>query len=412
MQDSDPLSWARDHCPILRSLQAEYGDTNPFDGYTVAVATHLEPKSGVLIETLYETGAEVLFTPSEPQSTKSSVIEAFSDADGVHAFAREGMSDTAFQRQRRALLEREPDLILGDGCGLIAILHAEYPDIAGTVIGGAEQTTVGVTRAETMDEQDVLEFPVYTVNHTPMKHRFDNVHGTGESVLTNIAATTNTIIAGKTIVIAGYGYCGKGVARKARDLGAKTIVTEVDPRKALEAHTDGHRIMPMTEAAPRGELFITTTGTRDVIRHEHIRQMPDGAMLANAGHFDVEIVIEDLESQAERISTPTDGVTRYQMEDGREIDLLADGRLVNLTGPHSRGHPAEVIDTTHAMMYTAGHNLVTADHDLPAGAHPIPDQLDRAVAERKLETSDMQIDESTDTQLAYDTDWEAENREF
>jgi S-adenosylhomocysteine hydrolase len=407
---TDPLGWAREHCPILTSFQAEYGETEPFDGSTVAVATHLEEKSGVFIETLHEAGAEVLFAPSEPQSTKAAVLDAFRDIDGITAFARHGMSDREFDRQRHALLEREPDLILGDGCGLIAMAHADHPAVAKGVIGGAEQTTVGVTRVESMAEEGALEFPVYTVNHTPMKHRFDNIHGTGESVLTNIAATTNTMLAGTRVVIAGYGYCGRGIARKARDLGAKTIVTEVDPRKALEAHTEGHDIMPMTEAASRGELFITATGTRGVIRREHIEMMPDGAVLANAGHFDVEIQLDDLETLAVRTSTPTEGVTRYQMGDDRSIDVLADGRLVNLTGPHSRGHPAEVIDTTHAMMFEAGRELVTGDRELPAGAHPIPDRLDRAVAERKLETMDATIDESTDRQQAYDADWRVESR--
>ena len=408
----DPLAWARDHTPILRSYQEEYGDTEPLEGYTVAFASHLEAKSGVAIETLRAAGAEVLFAPSEPQSTHGPVVEALDAREGITAFAWEGMSDEEFDDAQHDLLEREPDFILDDGCELIAKVHADHPEVAANVVGGGEQTTAGITRLEAMDGEGVLQFPVYGVNDTPMKHYFDNVHGTGESTLANVAITTNAVLSGKDVVVCGYGYCGRGIARKARGMGAQTTVTEVDPRKALQAHMDGHRVMDMDEAAREGDLFITATGNREVIRPEHVEQMADGATLANSGHFDVEIDIEGLEAMAESTSTPREGVTRYHLPDGRDVNLLADGRLVNLTGPYSQGHPAEVMDTTFAMMFVAAYDILVDGTDLDAGLYNIPDRLDRRVAARKLETLGVSTEELTENQRAYYEEWEHPDSSF
>ena len=408
----DPLAWARDHTPILRSYQEEYGDTEPLEGCTVAFASHLEAKSGVAIETLRAAGAEVLFAPSEPQSTHGPVVEALDAREGITAFAWEGMSDEEFDDAQHDLLEREPDFILDDGCELIAKVHADHPEVAANVVGGGEQTTAGITRLEAMDGEGVLQFPVYGVNDTPMKHYFDNVHGTGESTLANVAITTNAVLSGKDVVVCGYGYCGRGIARKARGMGAQTIVTEVDPRKALQAHMDGHRVMDMDEAAREGDLFITATGNREVIRPEHVEQMTDGATLANSGHFDVEIDIEGLEAMAESTSTPKEGVTRYHLPDGRDVNLLADGRLVNLTGPSSQGHPAEVMDTTFAMMFIAAYDILVDGTDLDAGLYNIPDRLDRRVAARKLETLGVSTEELTENQRAYYEEWEHPDSSF
>ncbi|PSP71626.1 adenosylhomocysteinase [Halobacteriales archaeon QH_8_67_27] len=408
----DPLAWARDHTPILRSYQEEYGDTEPLEGYTVAFASHLEAKSGVAIETLRAAGAEVLFAPSEPQSTHGPVVEALDAREGITAFAWEGMSDEEFDDAQHDLLEREPDFILDDGCELIAKVHADHPEVAANVVGGGEQTTAGITRLEAMDGEGVLQFPVYGVNDTPMKHYFDNVHGTGESTLANVAITTNAVLSGKDVVVCGYGYCGRGIARKARGMGAQTTVTEVDPRKALQAHMDGHRVMDMDEAAREGDLFITATGNREVIRPEHVEQMADGATLANSGHFDVEIDIEGLEAMAESTSTPKEGVTRYHLPDGRDVNLLADGRLVNLTGPYSQGHPAEVMDTTFAMMFVAAYDILVDGTDLDAGLYNIPDRLDRRVAARKLETLGVSTEELTENQRAYYEEWEHPDSSF
>jgi len=412
MSDTDPLAWARDHMPVLESFREEYVESRPLSGYTVAFASHLETNSGVTIETLHAAGAEVLFAPSEPQSTHGDVVEALDAQEGITAFAWEGMSDEEFDDAQHELLEEEPDFILDDGCELIAKCHADHPEVAEAVLGGGEQTTAGITRLEAMDEEGVLAFPVYGVNDTPMKHFFDNVHGTGESSLTNVAITTNALLSGKNVVVCGYGYCGRGIARKARGMGAQTIVTETDPRKALEAHMDGHRVMDMDEAAAAGELFISATGNRDVMRPEHFEQMPDGATLANAGHFDVEIDLEGLDALAERVTTPKEGVTRYHMPDGRELNLLAGGRLVNLTGPYSQGHPAEVMDTTFAMMFIAAYDLLVDPPELEPGLYSIPDRLDRAVAERKLDTLGLSTESLTDGQRAYYEEWEHPDSAF
>jgi adenosylhomocysteinase len=408
----DPLTWARDHTPVLRSFQDEHGETKPLDGYTVAFASHLEAKSGVAIETLREAGAEVLFAPSEPQSTDGEVVESLDAREGITAFAREGMTDDEFDEAQHDLLEREPDFILDDGCELIAKVHADHPDVAEAVIGGGEQTTAGITRLEAMESGGVLQFPVYGVNDTPMKHFFDNVHGTGESSVTNVAITTNTIISGKDVVVCGYGYCGRGIARKVRGMGGQTIVTEVDPRKALEAHMDGHRVMSVDEAAEVGDLFISATGNREVLRREHFERMDDGAVLANSGHFDVEIDIDALEDLAEKVTEPKEGVTRYHTSDGRRLNLLADGRLVNLTGPYSQGHPAEVMDTTFAMMFTAAYDMLAEGVDLEPGLYSIPDRLDREVATRKLETLGIDIDDLTESQREYYEEWEHPDSSF
>ena len=412
MSRAEPLTWARDHTPILTSYQAEYRDEQPLDGCTVAFASHLEATSGVAIETLHAAGAEVLFAPSEPQSTHGDVVNELDSRDGITAYAWEGMTDEEFDEAQHDLLTAEPDFILDDGCELIAKCHADHPDVAAQVIGGGEQTTAGITRLEAMDEEGVLRFPVYGVNETPMKHFFDNVHGTGESSLTNIAITSNTIISGKDVVVCGYGYCGRGIANKARGMGAKTIVTEVDPRKALQAHMDGHRVMEMDEAAEAGDLFVSATGNRDVIRTEHFERMADGVMLANAGHFDVEIVVPALEELAVEVTTPKEGIARYHMPDGRRLNLLAEGRLVNLTGPYSQGHPAEVMDTTFAMMFVAAYDMLVDGPDLAPGLYNIPDRLDREVAHRKLDTLGLSTEELLESQREYADDWEHRDSSF
>jgi adenosylhomocysteinase len=410
--EDDALAWTRDYTPILRSLAAEHGDSQPFEGYTIAVASHLETKTGILIETLRDAGARVLVTGSEPYSTDAAVVRALDTQEGIELFVEADTTEEAWEAGQHDLIEREPDFLLDDGCELIAKAHAEHPEVCRQVVGGGEQTTAGITRLEAMESDGVLEFPVYGVNDTPMKHFFDNVHGTGESALSNMQITTNTMLSGKTVVVAGYGYCGRGIARKARGVGARTVVTEVDPRKALDAHTDGLRITEMAEAAEIADYVIPSTGSREIVRAEHVEAMSDGVILANAGHFDVEIDLDGLEALAERTTQPREGVTRYHLADGRRINVLARGRLVNLTGPHSSGHPAEVMDTTFAMMFVAAQDLLTGDRELAPGVYAIPDRLDRAVAERKLETLGVAIDAPTDSQREYAADWEHADSSF
>jgi adenosylhomocysteinase len=410
----DRFAWTREFTPVLQSLAEKYGEASPFADETIAVASHLEYKTGVFIETLVEAGAKVLVTGSEPQSTVDDVVTELERNRRVTLFVDAGMTEEEWEAGQHALLEEAPDFILDDGCELIAKVHADHPEIARGVSGGGEQTTVGVTRLEAMADNDVLKFPVYSVNNTPMKHYFDNVHGTGESVLANIMLTTNTLIAGNTVVVAGYGYCGRGIARKAHGLGADTIVSEIDPRNALEASMDGHRVMPMQEAVKRADYVITATGNTDIVRTKHLDELKDGVVVANAGHFDVEIDVGAIEDRAIQSREPRDGITQYEFPDGRKINVLAAGRLVNLTGPYSSGHPAEVMDTTFAMMFMAAYDLLGTERASPRepGLYAVPDRLDRTVADMKLEAMAIEIDTITEPQSAYRSDWEHENSAF
>ncbi len=411
MSTPNPLTWARDHAPVLADLTDEFREERPFEGLTVAICSHLEASTGVFVETIHAGGAECLVAPSEPKSTHADVIDHLDSREGIRTFAEPDMSDRAFERAQSDLLAERPDLIADDACELIARAHASHPDAVEEAIGGVEQTTAGVRRLEAIDADAGLGFPAYGVNDTPMKRCFDNVHGTGESSLVNVAQITNTALSGKTVVVGGYGHCGRGIARKARGLGARTVVTEVDPRKALEAHMDGHLALSMAEAAEIGDLFVPSTGSRDVIRRAHFERMRDGAQLANAGHFDVEIAVDDLEAMAERTTEPIAGVTRYHLPDGRRLDLLTEGRLVNLTGPNSKGHPIEVMDTTFAMMAVALRELAVGERPEP-GVHAVPDRLDREVADRKLAAVGGSRDDLTAKQEAYLSDWALDGEAF
>lgn len=410
--EQNPMDWTSEYTPILHALGQRFEEEEPLDGYTFAVATHMEAKSGVFVKTLNRAGARVLFTGSEPHSTDPAVVSQLDSIQGIEAFISGNMDKTEWESRIDDLLQEEPDFILDDGAELISRLHADHPSIAPSVSGGAEQTTTGITRLEAMAEENVLEFPVYAVNNTPMKNYFDNIHGTGESSLTNLAQTTNTILTGKTVVVIGYGYCGRGLARKAAGLGARTIVTEIDPRNALEALMDGHQVMSMAEAASKGDYFITATGNRGVITADHIQEMKDGAILANAGHLDVEIPREELSKVADSISTPRDGITQYTLSDGRKVNLLADGKLVNLTAPGSKGHPAEVMDTTFAMMIMAAVNLLGESSPETPGLYGIPDDVDREIASMKLETMDVAIDSLTTDQTQFRESWEPDRGDY
>ena len=402
---SDPLAWTRDHSPILDSFRDEYAESQPFDGYDIAVSSSLTTNTGVLIETIREAGASsIVFTSPGAEYNEPAVIEAIRDLDGVEAFIEPEMDRDELDRERDRLLETEPDFIIEDGCVLTAKVHDEYPDIASQIKGGVEQTTFGITRLQAMDRQDVLEYPVYGVNDTPMKHYFDNVHGTGETTISGIMTTTNTLFSGAIVVIVGYGYCGRGVARKAKGMGACTIVTEIDPRNALEARMDGHWVMPMAEAAPIGEYFVAASGNIDVIREEHFDMMSDGAIVASAG-TGLEIATEDLDDMASETSDPMPGITRYHLPDGRQINILANGYVVNLAGPNVTGHPAEVMDMTFAMMFIGAYDMLTNNPDLSPGLHAIPDHLDRKVASKALEGMGVEIDEMTDQQRKQLDDW-------
>jgi adenosylhomocysteinase len=400
------MDWAEAHMPILASLRESFAADQPLAGERIAMAMHVEAKTAVLVELLATGGAEVAITGCNPLSTQDDVSAALDAADGVTSYAAHGVDTDGYYDAIEAVLGVDPTITVDDGADLVTHVHDEHPDLLDTLKGGCEETTTGVDRLRSMDADGALHYPVFAVNDTPMKRLFDNVHGTGESALTNIEMTTNLAIAGKTVVVAGYGYCGRGVARKADGMDARVVVTEVDPRRALAAHMNGHEVMSMNEAAAEGDVFVTTTGNRDVVTREDFERMDDGALLANAGHFDVEIDLDALGEMAASTREVRDGVQEYELPDGRRLNVLAEGRLVNLAGPLSMGHPVEVMDQSFGIQAVCVRELARNPDDYDAGVHDVPDTLDREVAAVKLDAEGIAIDELTDDQRAYMDAWD------
>ncbi|PSP99325.1 adenosylhomocysteinase [Halobacteriales archaeon QS_4_70_19] len=400
------MAWARQHMPILESLREEFAAEQPLDGQVVGMAMHVEAKTAVLTETLAEAGAEVAITGCNPLSTHDDVSVALNAHPSITSYAERGVDDDAYYEAMEAVVGHEPTITVDDGGDLVFRIHEEHPGLVESIVGGCEETTTGVHRLRAMAEDGALDYPMFAVNDTPMKRLFDNVHGTGEASLSNIAMTTNLSFAGKTIVIAGYGYCGRGVAKKAAGQNATVVATEVDPRRALEAHMEGYEVMPMREAAAEGDVFLTTTGNRDVITREHFEMMRDGAVLANAGHFDVEINLDQLDDMAESREEVRDGVEAYTLPDGRRINVLAEGRLVNLAAPIALGHPVEVMDQSFGVQAVAVRELVENPDTYGPGVHEVPDDLDREVAEVKLDAEGIDIDALSDEQTEYMDSWD------
>ena len=399
------LAWARQYMPILDHLREEFLAEQPLDGERVAMAMHVEAKTGILVELLRDGGAEVALTGCNPLSTHDDVSAALDAQDGITSYAVRGVDDTAYYAAIDAVLDHEPTITVDDGGDLIFRLHEERRELLDTVRGGCEETTTGVKRLRLMAADEALEYPVFAVNDTPMKRLFDNVHGTGEASLASMAMTTNISWAGRTVVVAGFGYCGKGVARKAAGQNARVIVTEIDPRRALEAHMEGFEVLPMDEAAAVGEVFITTTGNRDVLVRSHFEVMPDGAVLANAGHFDVEIDLEDLAAYATDSWEAREGIKAYRLPDGRTINVLAEGRLVNLATPIALGHPIGVMDQSFGIQAVSVRELVEQSDGYEPGVHAVPDELDREVADIKLAAEGIAYDELSQDQEDYLASW-------
>ncbi len=400
------MDWAKQNMPIMASLRKEFEADQPFAGERIGMAMHVEAKTAILAETLAAGGAEVAITGCNPLSTHDDVSAALDAVDGVTSYAKRGVDDDAYYDAIESVIEHEPTITVDDGGDLVFAIHEEYPELIDSIVGGCEETTTGVHRLRAMDEDDALEYPMFAVNDTPMKRLFDNVHGTGEASLSSIAMTTNIAWAGTTVVVAGFGYCGKGVARKADGQNADVIVTEVDPRRALEAHMEGFDVMPMNEAAGEGEVFITTTGNRDIITEEDFEQMQDGAVLSNAGHFDIEIDLDALADLAVDTYEARDGLQAYEMPDGRRLHVIAEGRLVNLAAPVSLGHPIEVMDQSFGVQAVSVRELVENGDEYEAGVHEVPDELDREVAETKLAAEGIEFDELTPEQREYMDSWQ------
>jgi adenosylhomocysteinase len=400
------MDWALQHMPILNALREEFVNEQPLAGETIAMAMHVEAKTANLVELLADGGAEVAITGCNPLSTHDDVSAALDTHESITSYAVRGVDDEEYYDAMHACIAHDPTITVDDGMDMVKLVHEEYPDLIDSIIGGAEETTTGVHRLRAMDADGELHYPVFAVNDTPMKQLFDNVHGTGESALSAIAMTTNLSWAGKTVVVAGYGYCGKGVASKAAGQNANVVVCEVEPRKALEAHMEGYDVLPMEDAAAVGDVFITTTGNRDVITREHFESMQDGVLLANAGHFDVEINLEELDDLATARYEARDGVESFEMADGRRLNVLAEGRLVNLAAPVGLGHPVEVMDQSFGIQAVCVREIVENGAAYDAGVHEVPDELDKEVAEIKLDADGVEFDSLSDEQREYMDSWQ------
>lgn len=340
------IQWVARNMPLLAAIARDFQKYRPFEGMKVTLSVHLEAKTAWLCRVMAMGGAEMYVTGSNPLSTQDDVAAALA-AGGIEVFAHHGATDAQYAEDIHAALRCGPNIIIDDGGDLVEMIHEEFPELIPNVYGACEETTTGILRDKARARAGKLRFPVVMVNEADCKHLFDNRYGTGQSVWDGINRTTNLIVAGKYVVVAGYGWCGRGVAMRAKGLGAKVIVTEIDPVKAIEAHMDGFRVMPMSEAAPLGDFFVTVTGCRDVITMEHINSMHDGAILSNAGHFNVEIAMDALEKAAIAKYEARHNIAGYRLENGRTVFVLAEGRLVNLAS--GDGHPAEIMDMSFAI---------------------------------------------------------------
>lgn len=392
------IEWVKNFMPVMSAIERAFKDSKPLAGKKISVALHVEAKTAYMVEVFRNAGAEVALTGCNPLSTQDDVAAALVE-DGITVFAKHGCTAEEYDELLNKTLDIEPDLIIDDGGDLVKMIHTKRRELIPKIIGGSEETTTGVIRLKSMERRGELEFPMIAANDAYCKYLFDNRYGTGQSTWDGIMRTTNLVIAGKNVVIAGYGWCGKGAAMRAKGLGANVIVTEVDPIKAIEAVFDGFRVMPMKDAAKIGDIFLTLTGDKDVITEEHFPLMKNGVVLANSGHFDVEINIPQLESQSTSRKTVRHNVEEFLQKDGRKIYLLAEGRLVNLAS--GDGHPAEIMDLSFAVQFFSISFLVQRQAELKKEVYLIPNEISTQIAEIKLEAAGVKIDKLTEEQKAY-----------
>jgi len=392
------LSWVRSHMPLLDSIEKDFRKSQPFKGLKVALSVHLEAKTAHLCEVLAAGGAEMYITGSNPLSTQDDVAAALVH-EGLSVFAIHGCNEAEYFEDIRRVLEVGPNIIIDDGGDLVTTLHNEFPELIPGVIGGCEETTTGILRLRAMDAAGKLRFPMMLVNDADCKHLFDNRYGTGQSVWDGINRTTNLIVAGKDVVVAGYGWCGKGVAMRAKGMGASVIVTEVDPIKAMEAVMDGFKVMPMKQAAKVGDIFVTVTGCDNVIGPEEFLLMKDGAICCNAGHFDVEVAVAKLREMAVSHAPARGNIEAYTLENGRRIFIIAEGRLGNLAA--GGGHPAEIMDMSFAIQAMSAKYLAENKGRLQRKLNNVPREVDEDIARRKLAHWGIEIDTLTEEQHKY-----------
>ena len=397
------IDWVKGNMPLLNSIEEEFSQTKPFAGLKVALSVHLEAKTAYLCKVLAAGGAEMYVTGSNPLSTQDDVAAALVH-DGLNVFAWYDATPEEYHHHTQKVIEVGPNIIIDDGGDLVNLIHNEYPQLIPNVIGGCEETTTGIIRLISMNKDKQLKFPMVLVNDADCKHLFDNRYGTGQSVWDGINRTTNLIVAGKNVVVAGYGWCGKGVAMRAKGLGASVIVTEINPIRAMEAVMDGFKVMPMVEAAKIGDFFVTVTGCRDVICEDSFYNMKNGAICCNAGHFDVEVDVAKLREIAVETKLARNNIIGYKLKNGNWIYVIAEGRLVNLAA--GDGHPAEIMDMSFAIQALSALHLVKNKGKFDDMIINVPKEVDYEVANRKLKFWGTSIDKLTDVQKKYLNSWE------
>ena len=398
------IDWASREMPVLATIEERFRKERPFEGIRMSACMHVTTETANLMPALQAGGADLVLTASNPLSTQDDVAAALVSQYEIPVFAIKGEDDRTYYENLRAAIEHKPHITMDDGADLVSTLHREYRELLPSIIGGTEETTTGVIRLRAMAADRALEFPIIAVNDAMTKHFFDNRYGTGQSTIDGIIRATNILLAGKTFVVAGYGWCGRGLANRARGMGANVIVTEVDPLVALEAVMDGFRVMPMNEAAPIGDIFVTLTGDLNVIDRHHFEIMKDGALVANSGHFNVEINIPALEelAVAKRLVRPF--VEAYELADGRVIHLLGEGRLINLAA--AEGHPASVMDMSCANQALCAEYLVKNRANFEKKVYDVPEEIDREIARLKLASMNVNIDTLTEAQVKYLNSWQ------
>jgi len=398
------IEWAEREMPVLRTILERFRKEKPLKGIRVSACLHVTTETANLMHVLAEGGADVVLTASNPLSTQDDVAASLVSHYEIPVYAKKGEDNVTYYKHIEAALDHKPHMTMDDGADLVSTLHKSRRELLDTVIGGTEETTTGVIRLKAMAMDGALEFPVVAVNDAMTKHFFDNRYGTGQSTLDGIIRATNVLLAGKTFVVAGYGWCGRGLAQKARGMGANVIVTEVDPLVALEAVMDGFRVLPMMDAAKQGDIFCTLTGDINVIDQHHFEVMKDGAIVANSGHFNVEINIPSLEEMSSDKRQVRPFVEQYHLKDGRKINLLGEGRLINLAS--AEGHPASVMDMSFANQALSAEYMVKNADSLKNTVYGVPEEIDREIARIKLEAMGVDIDTLTEAQVAYLNSWE------
>ncbi|MGC9520941.1 MAG: adenosylhomocysteinase [Anaerolineae bacterium] len=399
------MEWAEREMPVLRQIRQRFEQEKPLQGVRMSACLHVTTETGNLARTLVAGGADLVLVASNPLSTQDDVAAALVSYDEIPVYAIKGEDNETYYEHIYAALDHKPHLTMDDGADLVSTMHKERREMLGNVVGGTEETTTGVIRLRAMAAEGALGYPIIAVNDAMTKHLFDNRYGTGQSTMDGIIRATNVLIAGKTVVVGGYGWCSRGIAMRAKGMGANIIVTEVDPLKALEAVMDGFRVMRMMEAAPIGDIFVTSTGDINVIDEQHFEAMKDGAIVCNSGHFNVELNLDALAELAvsePRIIRPF--VKEYRLPDGRRINVLADGRLVNLGA--AEGHPSAVMDMSFANQALSAEYMLAHADELEHTVYAVPEDIDQAIAELKLQAMGIQIDELTEEQAAYLASWQ------